>query len=207
MTLFDKPGDYAAFERAMAQAHQAVSMRLLAYCLMPNHWHLVLQPYHDGDLGRYMHRLTTTHVRRWHAHRHSVGLGHLYQGTYKSFPIQDDIHFLTVCRYVERNAHRAGLIEQAGPAEAWRWSSAWRRDHPEVDHPDDQPPLTTWPTPRPRHWKRLLNEPLPADQLAALRQTLRRGRPFGDASWQSQTADRLGLQSTLRHRGRPRKAD
>ena len=87
----------------MVEAAAAAPMRLLCYCLMPNHWHLVLWPQNTGDLGRYMHRLTTTHVRRWHAHQHTQGEGHLYQGVYKSFPIQEDEHFLNVCRYVERN--------------------------------------------------------------------------------------------------------
>ena len=77
--LFTKDGDYAAFEKALAEVLKLVPMRLLAYCLMPNHWHLLLWPLEDGDLGRFMHRLTVTHVRRWHAHRHSTGRGHLYQ--------------------------------------------------------------------------------------------------------------------------------
>jgi putative transposase len=84
-----------------------------------------LWPRKDGDLGRFMQRLTTTNVRRWHTHRHSEGRGHLCQGVYKSFPVQDDRHFLTVARYVERNALRASLVERA---ENWRWSGLWRRE-------------------------------------------------------------------------------
>jgi len=79
--LFEDAGDYNAFVRVMAEAMRHVPVSLLAYCLMPNHWHLVLRPEADGDLGRFMQRLTVTHVRRWRAQRHSVGLGHLYQGT------------------------------------------------------------------------------------------------------------------------------
>jgi len=205
--LFAKPADYDAFERAMAEAHAHVPMRLLAYCLMPNHWHLVLRPHHAGDLGRYMHRLTTTHVRRWHAHHHTQGGGHLYQGTYKSFPIQDGEHLLTVCRYVERNALRAGLVGPApdGRAEHWTWCSAWRRDHPAVTA--DKPPLSDWPAPRPKQWRRLLNLPQPEKQLAAIRTSVQRGRPLGDAAWQQATAKRLSLESTFRTRGRPRKTD
>src|SRR5271156_1127949 len=82
--IFSKEGDYAAFEKVMAEELTLVPMRLLAYCLMPNHWHLLLWPREEGDLGRFMHRLTVTHVRRWHEHRHSTGRGHVYQGTYKS---------------------------------------------------------------------------------------------------------------------------
>ena len=122
--LFDDDGDYRAFERVMTQACSRVSMRLLAYCVMPNHWHLVVWPRQDGDLSRFMNWLTLTHTQRWHTHRQTVGTGHLYQGRFKSFVVQTDEHLLTVCRYVERNALRAGLVERA---EAWRWRARWVR--------------------------------------------------------------------------------
>ena len=111
--IFDGPGDYEAFVRILAETQERQPMRLLAYCLMPNHWHLLLWPERGGQLGAFLQRLTTTHVRRWHLHRHSVGRGHLYQGSYKSFPVQDDEHFYRVCRYVERNALRANLVARA----------------------------------------------------------------------------------------------
>jgi REP element-mobilizing transposase RayT len=95
--VFDDDGDYAAFERVLAGTLELFpAVRLLAYCLMPNHWHLLLWPRRGGpagQLGAFMQRLTVTHVRRWHAHRHSDGGGHLYQGPYKSFPVQGDRHF------------------------------------------------------------------------------------------------------------------
>lgn len=205
MQIFDKPADYAAFLRCMKQAAEHIDMRLLAYCLMPNHWHLVLRPRETGDLGRYMQRLTVTHVRRWHEHRHTTGGGHLYQGTYKSFPVQTNDYFHAVCRYVERNALAANLVEKA---EDWRWSSLWQRDHPEPA--DDLPTLTPWPgtgntNPHPPNWKRLVNRPQNQKEVEALRQCIQRGRPFGSADWQRRTATRLGLESTFRSRGRPRK--
>ena len=110
--IFDDDGDFAGFERVLQATLEVVPVRSLSYCLMPNHWHLVLWPRNDGELGAFMQRLTTTHVRRWHRHRHSDGRGHLYQGTYKSFPVQDDRHFLVMSRYVERNALRAALVER-----------------------------------------------------------------------------------------------
>jgi len=96
--IFDDDGDFAAFERVLEAALDAVPVRLLGYCLMHNHWHLLVWPRGDGQLAAFMQRLTTTHVRRWHRHRGSDGKGHLYQGTYKSFPVQDDRHFLIVAR-------------------------------------------------------------------------------------------------------------
>src|SRR3954454_23046547 len=124
LLIFEDDEDYAAFERTLGEAVTRYDMRLLAYCLMPNHFHLVVWPRLDGDLTRFMRWLTMTHTQRWHAHRHSAGSGHLYQGRFKSFPVQHDGHLLTVCRYVERNALRAGLVERA---QLWRWGSLWRR--------------------------------------------------------------------------------
>ena len=124
--LFEDAGDYQAFEKVLIEAldlHRG--MRLCAYCLMPNHFHLVLWPKTDGQLSRFMQWLSMTHAARWHARRHSVGRGHLYQGRFRSFPIQQDGHFLSVCRYVEHNALRANLVAKA---QDWRWSSLWARD-------------------------------------------------------------------------------
>ena len=202
MEIFQKPEDYAAFERVMCDAAEHVDMRLLAYCLMPNHWHLLLRPREDGDMGRCMQRLTVTHVRRWHEHRHSVGFGHVYQGAYKSFPVQHDEHFLRVCRYVERNASRSALVDRA---EAWRWGSMWRRDHPEVV--ENAPVLCDWPAPRPNSWRRLVNRPQSQKEIDAIRLCIKRGRPYGSEPWRKRTAARFGLESTFRPRGRPKKAE
>src|SRR5688572_21647322 len=157
MDLFSKESDFRAFEGLLRETCEQFRMRLLSYCLMSNHWHLVLWPREDGDLGRFMQRLTTTHVRRWHLHRHSVGYGHLYQGLYKSFPIQQDEHFLTVCRYVERNALRANLVRKA---ENWLWSSlvVCRMPPAEIER-DQRPKLAEWPVERPQGWCAMVNRP------------------------------------------------
>jgi len=123
MQIFNTDSDYNAFENVIAQACERVPMRILSYSVMPNHWHMVLWPQQDGDLSRFVNWLTLTHTQRWHAHRHSAGSGHLYQGRFKSFIVQRDEYLLTVCCYVERNAVRADLVERA---ENWRWSSLWR---------------------------------------------------------------------------------
>ena len=120
MTIFDNDGDYEAFAQVLAEAVERTETRLLAYCLMPNHWHLLVWPRKVGELSRFVGWLTLTHTQRWHAHRRSAGSGHVYQGRYKSFPIEADEHFYTVARYVERNAVRAKLVRRA---EAWKGSS------------------------------------------------------------------------------------
>jgi putative transposase len=137
-----------------------------------------------------------THVRRWHAHHHTAGTGPVYQGRFKSFPIQEDEHYFTVCRYVERNALRANLVARA---EDWRWSSLWHRHHA------TQAPLSEGPLPLPADWIERVNEVQTEAELAALRRSVSRGAPFGDASWQERTANALGLQSAFRTRGRPKK--
>jgi putative transposase len=199
LPLFDKDGDYAAFERVLAEARDYCDVPLLAYCVMPNHWHLVVRPRGDGDLSRYVGWLTLTHTQRWHAHSHAVGHGHLYQGRFKSFPIQEDEHLLTVCRYVERNPLRAGLVRRA---EDWRWGSLWRRARGGAEA---QSLLADWPVPRPRGWVGLVNAAQTLGEEEALRGCIRRGAPFGVEGWVKKTADRLGLATTLRPRGRPKK--
>ena len=196
--IFESDRDYLAFERIMSEVQERVEMRILAYCLMPNHWHLVLWPREDGDLSAFIRLLTLTHTQRWHAHRQSAGTGHLYQGRFKSFVVQTDAYFLAVCRYVERNALRAGLVKRA---EDWRWNSLWR--HRNIESTTGLL-LGDWPVDRPRHWVHLVNEPQSEVELSTLRQCVNRGTPFGDSQWLKSTTKRLGLESTLRPRGRPR---
>jgi putative transposase len=207
--IFEKDQDYSAFERVVCRALQAEPIRLLAYCLMPNHWHLLVWPEEDGQLARFMQRMTITHTRRWQEHYHRVGEGHLYQGRFKSFPVQDDRHFLIVARYVERNALRAGLVERTGGAEQWHWSSLWRRTHPPLPAADPRQAiaLAEWPVPAPADWLNWVNEPQTQTELEQLRRCIAKGRPFGDDRWQRQTAEELGLESSDRAAGRPKKGE
>jgi putative transposase len=196
-TIFETAADYAAFEQLLTAGVEAVPVRLLAFCLMPNHWHLVLWPQADGDLSVFMHRLTMTHTMRWHHAHRSLGTGPLYQGRFKSFPVAKDEHFLTVCRYVERNPLRANLV---GRAENWRWSSLWHRLNP-----GNFVGLADWPTVPSGNWVKHVNEPQTEAELVALHTSVRRGMPFGGADWQRTTADRMGIRLTPRTRGRPPK--
>jgi len=195
--IFREQGDYFAFEKIMGEAMGRTPIRLLSYCLMPNHWHMVLWPFNDGDLSRFLGWLSQTHAVRWHTARKTVGTGHLYQGRFKSFPVQSDAHFLTVARYVVRNPLRANLVSRA---DDWRWSSLWRHVRGNEVNP---PALSEWPVPRPQGWAQLVNQPQNEAELLALRHSVRRGCPYGEPAWVQETADRLGLESTLRPRGRP----
>lgn len=200
-TIFETDGDYAAFERVLAEAvERACGIRLLTYCVMPNHWHLVVWPTADGQLSTFMNWLTLTHTQRYrHAHG-TVGHGAVYQGRFKSFPVQaDHHHFLILCRYVERNPLRAALVQRA---EDWRWSGLWRRQQR-----DEQGValLSEWPIERPAGWLDLVNDPQTDAEVEAVRTSVRRGRPLGQDTWQRDAARRLGLEASLRPPGRPRK--
>ena len=195
--IFRKEADYEAFERILSEGLARYPVQLFCYQLMPNHWHLVLRPTQDGEMSRFLRWVTATHTMRYHAHYHTSGTGHVYQGRFKSFPIQDDAHFLTVCRYVERNALRAELTARA---EDWRWGSLWRWQQSIEPVPAL---LSPWPIPRSPHWLARVNEPLTDRELIALRRSAQRGSPFGDSAWIESTAQRLGLAPTINPRGRP----
>ena len=165
---------------------------------MPNHWHFILWPQSEGEMSEFMKWMTHTHTQRWHAHYHTSGTGHLYQDRFKSFAVQSDLHLLLVLRYVERNALRANLVARA---EDWTWSSLWRREKQR-----GTVMLSDWPAERPPDWVEFVNEPQTKEELDALRRSVNRGCPYGDDEWQKATVEQLGLEWTLRPRGRPRRA-
>ena len=187
--------DHHAFVKLLREACARIPMRLNGYCAMPNHFHLVLWPCGDGDLGDWMQWLLTTHV---HGYRQRYrGSGHVWQGRFRAFAIAADDHLRSVLRYVERKPLRASLVARA---EAWQWSSlpSWL-----------EPPLLPWldPGPVPRHtsWLEHVQLPQTEAELEALRRSVERGAPYGSTTWVEQTADRLGLESSLHPSGRPLK--
>jgi putative transposase len=191
VVLFRQAGDYEAFLRILADATRRYPVRLLAYVVMPNHWHLVVWPEADEALSPFMHWLTETHARRWREWRGSAGRGAVYQGRFKAVPIQCDGHLLRACRYVERNPLRAHLV---ACAEDWPWSSASA-----VPLSIEGPPVAPWPVPRPADWLEWLNAPEPSRFLEEIRRSVRKGIPYGDGAWRDCAKSRLAWL-----RGRPR---
>ena len=110
--MFRKESDFEAFERVMVEAHLRQPIRILSYCVLSNHWHFVAWPDEDGQLTDFFRRLAHIHAIRWRVSHRTVGYGHLYQGRFKSFPVQSDDQLLGLLRYVERNPLSAGLVDR-----------------------------------------------------------------------------------------------
>ena len=199
LPLFEKNKDYQLFEEILEQARIKFNMRILSYCIMPNHWHLILYPINDGDVAKFMQWLTLTHTQRWHSQHGTTGNGHLYQGRYKSFPVQTNEYLLQLFRYVERNALRAKLVKKA---EDWKWSSLYIR---ESGTEDQKKILSEWPIDMPDNYVKLINELQANTELESLRYSVNKGKPYGKESWINKIIDKFNLNLTLRERGRPKK--
>lgn len=193
--VFHKSRDYEAFINLMKKAKELYPIKIFAYCLMPNHFHMVVMPMKAEDLSKWMQWLMTSHVRRYH--NHYGGSGHVWQGRFKSFPIQNDNHLLTVIRYVEGNPVRASLVSST---KDWEWSSH-RENVGEIPYAlVSKPPIEL-----PQDWSHYVDQPITKNELEKLRQSVNRQSPFGTLSWQEKVSKELGLESTIRPRGRPRK--
>ncbi len=200
LKIFHTPKDYELFLELLKKSRFECNMRLLAYTLMPNHWHLVVYPQNDGDLGLFMHYLTNAHTRKVHTMTKTIGHGPLYQGRYKSFMIENDKHLLTVMKYVERNPVRAKLSRSC---EGWRWGSAWLRKYGTKEQREI---LSVPPVDLPRSYLSWINESDKEEEIEQLRKSVTRGAPFGTASWTDMMVKEHELQSTVRVPGRPKKS-
>jgi putative transposase len=200
LRLFKKDADFLAFEQVLVQAFERLPLRILGYTVRGNHWHFVVWPRkgRDDEVSEFFRWLTVTHSLRWHAHHKTTGMGHVYQGRFKSFPIEQDEHLTTVLRYVERNPLRAELVSSA---DAWRWGSLYRRLH---GMPEERSILAESPVPLGTDWLGYVNQPQTEQEVEAIRRSIARGQPYGDVAWQRKTAARMGLEHTFRPPGRPR---
>ena len=196
--IFSTEKEYSHFESLLLEGVKLTGMRVLAYVIMPNHWHLVLYPTKDRDMSKFMRWLTTTHVRQRRVRTKSIGHGHLYQGTYKSFPIQEDKHLHDVVRYVEQNPLRASLVKKA---EQWKWSSLLRRlRHNE----EDRELLATLPTTLPKNYLSSVNTVLSRKQIDPIRHSISKGAPYGGQVWVEKMVKTYSMDGTQRGPGRPR---
>lgn len=195
--LFSRDKHYQEFLDILEETLELIPMRILSYCLMPNHWHLMLYPKNDGDLSRFMHRVTLTHTQRYHAKTKTVGYGHIYQGRYRSILVEQDRYFWTLVRYVERNAKRAALVKNA---EDWKWSSI----HARLKWNEKQKKLLSpWPVEEPSNYRTWVNQSEPREELENIRYAIRRNKPYGSERWIERTVKKFGLESTIRDPWRP----
>ena len=197
-TIFESKADYEIFLNTLAQACQRSKMRLLSYCILPNSWQLVVWPRHDGDLSTFMAWLTMTHSQRWHAHKHTAGTGHLYQGRYRSFPIQKNAYLLAACRQVERAPISAKITTKA---KKWNYSSLALNSNESGDSVN----ISKWPVTKPIAWNSIVDKKPTDSEMNAWETSLKRGRPFGEKNWLEKTVEILELECTIRPKGRPRK--
>jgi putative transposase len=201
--VFRKPAGHAAFLAALAGLKERKPFKLYGYCLMSNHFHLLLQPTGDS-VSRIVQSLLISHTQRYHKHHRSGG--HVWQGRFRSPVIQNDEHLLTVLRYIEANPLRAGLVEDAAD---YRWSSYLAHGLGAADAPVDR--LSTYeelspnPKTRQRKWALKVHQPLEEAMLARVRLSTASGLPLGERAWVDRLAKRLDLDLTIRPRGRPRK--
>ena len=190
--IFHKPEDYRAFTGLLGEAKDKHPVKLYAYCLMPNHFHLLMSPDTGENLSRFMQWLMTSHVRRYHHHYNTSG--HIWQGRYKSFIVQKDNHLMAVTRYIEANPVRAGLT---ATAQDWQWSSHRERQSAKLV---DKLPINL-----PEKWAETVNMSLTDNELEKMQRSIKRQTPFGSPPWQEIICSQLGLESTIRPKGRPRK--
>ena len=191
--IFHKEGDYRVFIDLLFEMTKRYSIQLFAFCLMPNHFHLLLRAVLADDLSRGLQWLMTSHVRRYH--RYYGTSGHVWQGRFKSFIVQEDAHLLTVARYIEGNPLRADMVSTLAE---WPWSS-YRESSGEVGRTITVP----LPCEPPLDWRNFVKTPLADIEQERIRQCRDRQAPYGASDWVTEICQRLGLESTLRPRGRP----
>lgn len=196
--IFNEAKDYQLFEELLLDAKEETNMRILAYVIMSNHWHLLLHPREDGDLGMFMHRLTNKHTRQVHVQTKTVGHGPLYQGRYKSFLVDTDNYYLALIKYIERNPVRAKLVSVC---EEWKWGSAWRRIHGERPQ---QRLLDVLPQALPDNYQSWINVVERESELEQIRYCINKGAPYGSGIWVDMMVKEYNLESTKRAGGRPR---
>jgi putative transposase len=196
--IFHDDSDYQLFETILEEVSDITNVDILAYVVMPNHWHLVLRPAADGELSDFMKRLTVTHTQRYRVKTKTVGEGPVYQGRYKSFLIQEDKHLLTVLRYVERNPIAAKLV--ADPME-WKYSSLYHRYEGTAD---EKHLLASWPATETADYRSSIAMPLSPREFEKLSLSKEKGVPYGNDGFVMDMVERHNLQSTLRGRGRPK---
>ena len=198
--IFKTDKDFQGVIKSLIETIELTPIDIFAFCLMSNHWHFVVRPKNNGDMGRFFGKFTQKATQRWHTRHGTVGTGHLFQGRFKSFLVEKDEYFLQLVKYVEANALRAGMVKKA---EDWVWSSLYLRlKNKELA----EKTLTAWPVDMPKNYLSLVNEPLTQAHLDNIRTSIEKSRPFGNQAWVGRQVSKYDLGYTLRGPGRPKQA-
>ncbi|PIR96884.1 MAG: hypothetical protein COT91_04295 [Candidatus Doudnabacteria bacterium CG10_big_fil_rev_8_21_14_0_10_41_10] len=197
--IFKTAKDYAAVIDSLEEIKEEFPLDIFAFCIMPNHWHFAVKPKEDGDMGRFFGKFTQKVTQRWHVSHHTTGSGHLFQGRFKSFLVEQESYFLQLMKYIESNPLRAKL---ANKAEDWQWGSLFLRKN---NTERSSKILTPWPVDIPSNYLKLVNQPFPKPQLESIRHSVTRNKPLGGVSWVEKMISKYDLQYTVRPEGRPKK--
>jgi putative transposase len=200
--VFADDTDFVAFLQSLVATKQRYPFQLFGYCLMTNHFHLLLRPDSGQSISRILQSLTVAHTWRYHKRHHTSG--HVWQGRFKSPVIQDDSHLLVVLRYIEANPLRARMVRDLSE---YRWSSFAQhgigQDDPLLDAFPEWSDLGRTEAQRRKHWRAKLRREQDETELAAVRKSLQSGRPLGTSDWIDSVAKRLDIELNPRPRGRP----
>jgi putative transposase len=177
---------------------EEIPLDIFSFCIMPNHWHFSVRSYQDGDIGKFFGKITQKVTQRWHVAHQSVGTGHLFQGRFKSFLVEQDSYFLQLMKYIEANPLRAKLVKSA---EEWRWGSLYLRTH---DFDRSQKLLASWPTGIPKNYLMDINKPISEQHLEMIRHSVVRANPLGNEAWSRGMTKKHNLGYTVRMPGRPK---
>jgi len=194
-TVFHENKDYQAFVDIVKKAKRVLELN----CWLLSHagsFHIIVLPARAEQLSKWMQWIMTSYVRRYH--RDYGTNGHLWQGRFKSFIVQQDEHLIRLMRYVEGNPVRAGVVNTS---KEWYWSS-----HRETLGKRLRTVIDEIPIELPKAWESCVHTMLTENELKRIRESVNRQSPYGTTIWVTTLCRELGIESTIRPRGRPKKA-
>ena len=205
--VFAAADDYRYYLDNLAEWKTAYACKVYAYCLMTNHVHLIIDPGEQPErLGQLMKRVAGRQTR--YVNRLEGRSGTLWEGRYKSSPIENDAYLLACCRYVELNPVAAGICYAP---EDYPWSScAARLGGPRPEWLDLDPAwqgLATTEAQRIQFYREYLSEPISDEEREAIVRPVQRGQLTGGAAFIDAIAERLGRRIEKRGQGRPRQGN
>ena len=203
--VFIEDADYRYYIATLREWKEELNIKVYGYCLMTNHVHLIIDPCDDEDnLGKFMKRLAGRQTRYVNALERRTGS--LWEGRYKSSPIETDTYLLACSRYVELNPVNAGMVKQASDYE---WSSYRQKAGVEKEMWVDNDPiyigLSKDKNERMQRYKKYINQPVPEEEKQLIGGALQRGQLTGTHRFVEEVERRLGIRVEQRKQGRPKK--